>query len=83
MKSKKHCDFARLDKVEAKMQAREAYQGGSRRLPHSRSSQPVVSVDRPLARTAPDVLAPAVELIPGAEARGLTRCDGLRHHQGR
>jgi hypothetical protein len=67
MKSKKHCDFARPGKVEAKMQAREAYRGGSRRQPYSRSSQPAASVDGPLGGTTPDVLAPAVELIPGAD----------------
>jgi hypothetical protein len=82
MKSKKHCDLTRPDKEKAKMKARETYRGGSRRQPHSRSSQPAVSVDGPLAGTMLDVLAPAEELIPGAEARGLARCDGLRSRRG-
>jgi hypothetical protein len=29
------------------------------------------------------LLAPAEELIPGAEARGLAKCDGLRCRRGR
>jgi hypothetical protein len=92
MKSKKHCDFVRTDKVESKMGAWEAYRGGSRRQPHTRSSQPAVSMDGPLTGMAHDVPAPAVEIIPGdeargiipsAEARGLTKCDGLRRHYRR
>jgi hypothetical protein len=83
MKSKKHCDFARTDKVEAKMRARETYRGRSRRQPHSMSSQPAASMDGPLTGMTLDVLAPAVELILGAEARGLTKCDGLRRRRGR
>jgi hypothetical protein len=83
MKSKKHCNFTRPDKEKAKMQARETYRGGSRRQPHSRSSQPAVSVDGPLAGMTLNVLAPAEELIPGVESQGLARCDGLRRHRGR
>jgi hypothetical protein len=83
MKSKKHCDFTRLDKENTRMQAREAYRDGSRRKPHSRSSHPTISGDGPLAGMARDVLAPAEELIPGGEARGLAKCDGLRRRRGR
>jgi hypothetical protein len=78
MKSKKLCDFTRPNHEKTRMQAREAYRGGFRRQPHSRSSQPEVFGDGPLARSVRDVLAPAEELIPGVEARGLAKCDGLR-----
>jgi hypothetical protein len=83
MKTKKHCDFRRPVKEKTRMQAREAYREGSRRQPHSRLFQPTVSGDGPFMGMARDVLAPVEELIPGAEAQGLAKCDGLRRRRGR
>jgi hypothetical protein len=73
------------DPINRKMckQAREAHRGGSRRRPHSRSSQPVVHGSGLPTGAACEVLAPAEKLASGAEARGLARCDGLRRHRGR
>jgi hypothetical protein len=58
------------------MKAREAYRGGSRRQPHSKSSQPTALGSGLPAGAAREVLAPADELAPGAEAQGLVmvRC---------
>jgi hypothetical protein len=83
IKSKKHRDFTRPDKEKVRMQAREAYQGGSRRQPHSRSFQPATLGDGPPTGAAWEVLAHADELTLGAEARGLAKCESVRRRRGR
>jgi hypothetical protein len=61
-------------------QTREAYRGESKRQSHSRSSQPAVPWSELSTGMACEVLAPVELLALGAEARGLARCDGLKHH---
>jgi hypothetical protein len=65
------------------MKAREAYRGGSRRQPHSSSSQHAALRSGLPAGAVREVLAPMDELAPGAKARGLARCDSLRRRRRR